>query len=81
MDKLFDRTRAWANLIPVPSDIPEPEKETCKWILENSKYQTWMSKGSPTLLWIHGIPGVHLPCEVPCQEIKADVVPKVAGSL
>jgi len=81
MDKLLNRTRAWVNLNPVPNDIPEPEKETCKWILENSKYQTWMADGSPTPLWIHGIPGLHLICKVSCPKIKANIISKVVGSL
>lgn len=35
-------------------ELPKPVKGTCHWILEHSKFKSWMSQESPSILWLTG---------------------------
>jgi hypothetical protein len=43
--------------LPIFTDIAEPAKGTCEWLINNPQYQDWQKSGFSQPIWLHGKPG------------------------
>ena len=44
--------------LPIFTDIAEPAKGTCEWLMNNPQYQDWQKSGFRQPVWLQGKPGM-----------------------